>query len=229
MGADLLPGDPGRPQSLNPYSYTENNPPNAVDPFGLSSWDVTTTNGNCIVVSTYNNVEVKDKTGNWTNHTVLIGTQTTCAGAPGGSPDPPGGPDPGKGGKDPKPKKDPKKEDSEACKAQEALRDAQKETDEDFKHAGHSLVRDVKWGAGVGCAMKTGPGDLAGAATGAAEGGVPGAVVGGAVGGAVGCAEGGVEGGAVALIVWGIGTAIDANNAGKRSKEAEGNVQKECK
>jgi hypothetical protein len=77
MGADLLPGDPGRPQSLNPYSYTENNPPNAVDPFGLSSWDVTTTNGNCIVVSTYNNVEVKDKTGNWTNHTVLIGTQTT--------------------------------------------------------------------------------------------------------------------------------------------------------
>jgi hypothetical protein len=173
-----LPGDPGRPQSLNPYTYTENNSPNAVDPFGLSSWDVTTTNGNCIVVSTYNNVEVKDKTGNWTNHTELIGTQTTCAGAPGGPPNPPGGPDPGKGGKEPKPKKDPKKEDSEACKrAKEDLGNAKAAQDfeppktftEDFAY-GEAGAAAVGCFVGAALTVETGPGALAGCGGGAVAG-----------------------------------------------------------
>jgi RHS repeat-associated protein len=183
MGSDPLPGDTGQPQSLNRYSYTENNPPNAIDPFGLSSWDVTTTNGNCIVVSTYNNVEVKDKSGNWTNHTVLIGTQTTCAGGPGG-PNPPGGPDPGKGGKEPKPKKDPKKEDSVACQAAKQNL-ARLQADGKQKRMATTFARDFVLGQGVsaigGCAVggsigagltvETGPGALAGAAEGCFVGG----------------------------------------------------------
>jgi RHS repeat-associated protein len=184
MGADLLPGDIDRPQSLNPYSYTENNSPNAVDPFGLSSWDVTTSNGNCIVVSTYNTVEVKDKAGNWTNHVVLIGTQTTCAGAPGGSTNPPGGPDPGKGGKEPKPKKDPKKEDSAACQAAKQNL-ARLEAGGKQKRMVTTFARDfvigqgvsaiggcvVGGGIGAGLTVETGPGVLAGAAEGCFVGG----------------------------------------------------------
>jgi RHS repeat-associated protein len=229
MSADLLPGDTQRPQSLNPYSYTENNPPNAVDPFGLSSWDVTTTNGNCIVTSTYNSVEVKDKNGNWTNHTVLIGTQTTCAGGLGGSPNPPGGPDPGKGPKEPKPKKDPKKEDSEACaKARENLRNLQEESHNHIKAHMETMRSDVTLGVAIGCAAEGPGGAAAGAAAGGVSGGVAGGVVGGIVGGVGGCIEGGAEGGAIALLVWAGSGLWSAYKTDRAIDKAQQEVDAKC-
>jgi RHS repeat-associated protein len=78
FSADLLGGDLNAPTSLNRYAYTENDPENSIDPFGLSSYDVVSFNGNCMLISTYNSTERKGSDGQWKTVNELIGTQSFC-------------------------------------------------------------------------------------------------------------------------------------------------------
>jgi RHS repeat-associated protein len=202
MGADLLGGSIGMPQSGNRYAYVLNDPINSLDLWGLCTGFIgRDKDGNPIFGERPCH---KAEDGDDSDGVSGSGGGGGSDGGGGdngcGGPCPGGGGGGGGGGTD-KDKKKKKKQDSPECKkAEENLRNLQEEERNEIGAHMHSMGHDVFLGAVWGCVLGIESGCLGGAA----------------------------EGAAVGLGVWGVGGLWDSFQASRAQAKAQQEVDAKC-